>query len=122
MVEVKVSAPQTIGVEIPGNVDVTALSRPEVAYAQELVEKAQSAKEAAETAQEAAETAQEAAEAAKETAEQALSGKLTHSQLLGRDDPEQHPIKSIDGLSGELLRIPAPTEALTNEELEELLK
>jgi len=122
VVEVKVSTPQTIDVEVPGNVDVTALPQPEVDFARDLVKNAQEAATAAQEAQEAAETAQEAAEAAKETAEQALQGKLTHSKLLGRSEPEQHPIGSIEGLAGELQRIPEPTEALTNEELEELLK
>lgn len=122
MIEVQVSTPQTINVDLPGKVAVTALPAAEVAYATQLVSQAKEAGRAAQEAQEAAESAQSAAEAAREAIDQAVVGELSHSKLLGRDEPEQHPIKSIDGLEGELLRIPAPTEALTNEELEELLK
>lgn len=49
-------------------------------------------------------------------------GMSDHRLLSGRDAPGQHPISSIEGLAGELSRIPQPVEALTNMELEELLK
>ena len=49
-------------------------------------------------------------------------GVTDHRLLKGRDAPEQHPITSIKGLPEELERIPEPAEALTNEDLEELLK
>lgn len=49
-------------------------------------------------------------------------GVSDHRFLTGRDLEDQHPIKAIEGLSEELRRIPAPAEALTNQELEELLK
>lgn len=45
-----------------------------------------------------------------------------HRELSHRDAPGQHPIESIVGLSNELNRIPEPIEAITNSELEELLK
>lgn len=45
-----------------------------------------------------------------------------HRLLTNRDADNQHPISAISGLSTELQKIPAPMEALTNEELEELLK
>lgn len=45
-----------------------------------------------------------------------------HRLLTGRDAGGQHPISAIDGLPEELNRIPGPVEALTNEELEALLK
>lgn len=122
MIEVQVSTPQTVNVDLPGKVAVTALPAAEVAYAKDLVSQAREASKTAQEAREAAESAQSAAEAAKEAVDQAVVGELSHSKLLGRDEPEQHPIKSIEGLEAKLLRIPAPTEALTNEELEELLK
>ena len=49
-------------------------------------------------------------------------GTSDHRQLTNRDAAEQHPIGSISGLADELTRIPEPVEALTNEELESLLK
>ena len=49
-------------------------------------------------------------------------GTTDHRGLSHRDAPEQHPISSIAGLKGELDRIPEPVEALTNSELEEMLK
>lgn len=49
-------------------------------------------------------------------------GTADHRKLTGRDAAEQHPIDSISGLKAELDRIPAPAEALTNTELEEMLK
>lgn len=47
---------------------------------------------------------------------------LDHRTLSGRDAERQHPIGAIEGLAEALARIPAPVEALTNEELEEILK
>lgn len=49
-------------------------------------------------------------------------GTTDHRQLSNRDAEEQHPIASITGLEAELKRIPEPIEALTNFELEEILK
>lgn len=49
-------------------------------------------------------------------------GTTDHRVLSGRDAAEQHPIASISGLRAELDRIPEPVEALTNFELEEMLK
>lgn len=49
-------------------------------------------------------------------------GSADHRQLSHRDAAEQHPISSITGLTKELNRIPEPAEALTNSELEALLK
>lgn len=49
-------------------------------------------------------------------------GATDHRVLTHRDAAEQHPIGSISGLKEELDRIPAPVEALTNSELEEMLK
>lgn len=49
-------------------------------------------------------------------------GTSDHRALDNRDAAEQHPIGSISGLADELSRIPEPVEALTNEELEGLLK
>lgn len=49
-------------------------------------------------------------------------GASDHRQLTHRDAAEQHPIGSISGLEKELARIPEPVEALTNSELEEMLK
>lgn len=51
-----------------------------------------------------------------------VGGVSDHRFLTGRDAGGQHPIDAILGLSEELRRIPAPAEALTNQELEELLK
>lgn len=45
-----------------------------------------------------------------------------HRLLTHRDAENQHPIKAIGGLSEKLNAIPQPVEALTNSELEELLK
>ena len=45
-----------------------------------------------------------------------------HRLLTHRDAEEQHPIASISGLKKELERIPEPVEALTNFELEDMLK
>lgn len=50
------------------------------------------------------------------------SGAADHRVLSYRDAAEQHPIDAITGLRQELDRIPAPVEAITNEELEEMLK
>lgn len=50
------------------------------------------------------------------------SSTTDHRLLTGRDAERQHPMSSIDGLTEEIKRIPAPIEALTNLELEELLK
>lgn len=49
-------------------------------------------------------------------------GTTDHRRLSNRDAAEQHPITSISGLEKELNRIPEPVEALTNTELEEMLK
>lgn len=49
-------------------------------------------------------------------------GATDHRRLSHRDAEEQHPISSISGLEKELSRIPGPVEALTNTELEEMLK
>lgn len=49
-------------------------------------------------------------------------GATDHRRLSHRDAAEQHPISSISGLEKELNRIPEPVEALTNTELEEMLK
>lgn len=45
-----------------------------------------------------------------------------HRRLTHREDAEQHPIGAITGLAKELERIPGPVEALTNLEMEEILK
>lgn len=45
-----------------------------------------------------------------------------HRLLTGREAAGQHPISAVAGLREELARIPAPAEALSNLELEELLK
>lgn len=47
---------------------------------------------------------------------------IDHRSLSHRDAENQHPITAIEGLKEVLERIPKPTEALTNAELEELLK
>ena len=49
-------------------------------------------------------------------------GVSDHRLLANRDAAAQHPITSIDGLSSALERIPGPVEAITNVELEEILK
>ena len=49
-------------------------------------------------------------------------GTSDHRLLSHRDADGQHPIASIKGLSDELDRIPEPVEALSNIELEALLK
>ena len=49
-------------------------------------------------------------------------GTTDHRRLSHRDALDQHPIASISGLEKELNRIPEPVEALTNTELEEMLK
>lgn len=49
-------------------------------------------------------------------------GTSDHRALTHRDAARQHPINAIDGLEAQLQRIPQPVEALTNSELEELLK
>ncbi len=122
MIEVQVSTPQTIEVAVGGKIDITALPAEIVAYARQLVAQAREASDTAQEASRAAQDAQTAAEDAKATAEQALEGKLVHERLTGREAGGQHPVEAIEGLSNELNRIPAPTEALTNFELEELLK
>lgn len=50
------------------------------------------------------------------------AGSEDHRQLSHRDAEDQHPIGAISGLEKELERIPEPVEALTNSELEEMLK
>lgn len=47
---------------------------------------------------------------------------MDHRALHHRDAPEQHPIAAISGLDARLNRIPEPAEALTNSDLEEILK
>ncbi len=49
-------------------------------------------------------------------------GTADHRLLTHRDAETQHPVSAIDGLEEELRRIPPPAEAITNLELEELLK
>lgn len=49
-------------------------------------------------------------------------GASDHRLLTGRDAEGQHPIEAIEGLAGQLERIPEPVEPLTNEDLEEILK
>lgn len=58
----------------------------------------------------------------KVSADETDGGTFDHQQLTNRDAPEQHPIGSISGLEKTLNRIPEPVEALTNTELEEMLK
>lgn len=50
------------------------------------------------------------------------NGAVDHRQLSHREAAEQHPITAIAGLKAELDRIPEPVEAITNSELEEMLK
>lgn len=50
------------------------------------------------------------------------SGVSDHRMLTNRSAAAQHPISSIDGLSDALERIPEPVEAITNDELEAILK
>ena len=38
------------------------------------------------------------------------------------DEVDQHPLDAITGLRSAIARIPAPVEAITNLEMEELLK
>jgi len=64
----------------------------------------------------------EGARLVREIAEQTLADGVDHRYLSGREAENQHPVAAIAGLEDELKRIPAPTEALTNQELEELLK
>lgn len=49
-------------------------------------------------------------------------GVSDHRLLSHRDAQNQHPIEAIAGLENELMRIPDPTEPITNSELEALLK
>lgn len=49
-------------------------------------------------------------------------GTTDHRELSHRDAEGQHPIEAISGLEEEIKRIPAPVEALTNQELEAILK
>lgn len=57
----------------------------------------------------------------REIVRQAIAG-IEHGELSGRECEGQHPISAVAGLERELERIPEPAEALTNFELEELLK
>ena len=43
-------------------------------------------------------------------------GASDHRVLTGRNLERQHPISAIEGLAAELAKIPAPVEAMTNEE------
>ncbi len=61
-------------------------------------------------------------ELVREIVEQVVEGRFDHRTLTGRECENQHPVSAVEGLQGELDRIPAPTEALNNFELEELLK
>lgn len=65
---------------------------------------------------------QEAEELVRAVVEQELEDRLDHRALTGRDAQDQHPVEAIEGLKDELMRIPEPTEALSNFELEEILK
>lgn len=47
---------------------------------------------------------------------------IDHRLLSHKEDPNQHSISAISGLTKELNRIPVPMEPLTNIELEALLK
>lgn len=58
----------------------------------------------------------------REIVEQAIEGRLDHRALSGRECEGQHPVSAIEGLKNALDRIPEPAEAMTNFELEELLK
>ena len=49
-------------------------------------------------------------------------GVSDHRRLTNRDAEDQHPIESITDLKKEISRIPPPTEAITNSEIEEMLK
>lgn len=49
-------------------------------------------------------------------------GTTDHRALDYRDSPGQHPIEAITGLKEAVDSIPAPTERITNSELEEMLK
>jgi hypothetical protein len=49
-------------------------------------------------------------------------GVSDHRRLTNRDAEDQHPIESITDLKKEIIRIPPPTEAITNSEIEEMLK
>ena len=49
-------------------------------------------------------------------------GTADHRLLTHRDAETQHPASAITGLAAELRRIPPPTEAIPNLELEKLLK
>lgn len=49
-------------------------------------------------------------------------GATDHRVLTHRDAPAQHPMEAIVGLREAVDSIPAPTERITNSELEELLK
>lgn len=54
--------------------------------------------------------------------EQELEGRLDHRALTGREAQDQHPVDAIEGLRDELMKIPEPAQALSNFELEEILK
>lgn len=62
-----------------------------------------------------------AADMVRAVVDRAIAG-LGHGDLPGRAERGQHPAAAIEGLEKELERIPAPAEALTNFELEEILK
>lgn len=49
-------------------------------------------------------------------------GATDHRVLTHREAAEQHPMEAISGLCNALSRIPEPVEALSNEELEAILK
>lgn len=65
---------------------------------------------------------QDAEQLVRAVVEQELEDRLDHRALTGRDAQNQHPVEAIEGLRDELMRIPEPTEALSNSELEEILK
>ena len=49
-------------------------------------------------------------------------GVADHRLLANRDAADQHPMEAITDLKKEISRIPPPTEAITNSEIEEMLK
>lgn len=51
-----------------------------------------------------------------------VGGIREHDALVNRDKPDQHPIEAISGLRRTLDTIPPVAEALSNEELEALLR
>ncbi len=54
--------------------------------------------------------------------EEKPGGMADHRRLVHREDPDQHPMGAITGLTDAIGKIPPPVAALTNLELEALLK